>query len=101
MGFSSGNGNFAGVLGSSDGPGSTGVIGRAEGPSIGGFFESSGRSALVTGHGNVGIGIQVPEAADRNATNKVGRTTKDNRRLENKAGTVGNTGKELKNPTKI
>lgn len=62
VGFSSGTGNVAGVLGSTDNPTGAGIIGRAEGTGFGGFFESSGRSALVTGHGNVGIGIEFPEA---------------------------------------
>ncbi|SDE24026.1 Chaperone of endosialidase [Pricia antarctica] len=62
VGFSSGSGNVAGVLGSTDNPSGAGIIGRAEGTGFRGFFESSGRAALVTGHGNVGIGIEIPEA---------------------------------------
>ncbi len=62
VGLSSGNGTFAGVLGRTNDSTGTGVIGIAEGKGRGGFFQSSGGAALITGAGNVGIGTHVPEA---------------------------------------
>lgn len=61
VGFSSGKGNFAGVLGGTNDTTGTGVMGRAVGLGRGGFFESTEGAALITGAGNVGIGLDSPE----------------------------------------
>lgn len=57
------NSVWAGVQGVSNSSDGYGVLGYGFGGGIGGYFytTSTGRAALTTGNGNVGIGIQDPE----------------------------------------
>lgn len=54
----------AGVVGESSSDEGYGIHGRTDGDGIGGYFETSttGRAALATGEGNVGIGIKTPHS---------------------------------------
>ncbi len=63
VGFTSGNGAYAGVWGRTNDNNGYGVHGSAT-TGIGGFFESNSGTgrALITGNGRVGIGTDNPEA---------------------------------------
>lgn len=64
VGFTSGNGAYAGVWGRTNDNDGYGVHGSSGSGGIGGFFEALGSNpgpALVTGQGSVGIGTAKPE----------------------------------------
>lgn len=64
VGYTSGNGAYAGVWGRTNNSSGYGIHGNAGNGGIGGYFESLGSTpgrALITGNGLVGIGTDNPE----------------------------------------